>query len=220
MQFSCNSNLWKLHTCVLCRHMFFLVCWTRHCHGNHILLQNPCGGDYFTTFRWCKLNYWWPWVVHLCTQCHTKKRLASPRQNYSINPQAIHVPRGIAHLQWYMYFFFYIASEKLSKLVFILSDFKKFLKEYDQLWLSIMMKFTLGSLSVADNEVHVHMFFSQCAISIHLLSWKTGYITLMVVSGIHYTCKLSVKRNLYHFFRVTFTEIHCIKIIHIWTQIR
>ena len=23
-----------------------------------------------------------------------------------------------------------------------------------------------------------------------------------------------------HFFRVTFTEIHCIKLIHIWTQIR
>ena len=31
---------------------------------------------------------------------------------------------------------------------------------------------------------------------------------------------LSVKRNFNHFFRVTFTEIHCIKMIHIWTQLR
>ena len=27
-------------------------------------------------------------------------------------------------------------------------------------------------------------------------------------------------KETYHFFRVTFTEIHCIKMIHIWTQIR
>ena len=30
--------------------MCFLVCRTRHCHGNQIVLQNPCGGDYFYTF--------------------------------------------------------------------------------------------------------------------------------------------------------------------------
>ena len=27
-------------------------------------------------------------------------------------------------------------------------------------------------------------------------------------------------KETYHFFRVTFTEIHCIKMIHIWTNIR
>ena len=27
-------------------------------------------------------------------------------------------------------------------------------------------------------------------------------------------------KKTYHFFSVTFTEIHCIKMIHIWTQIR
>ena len=27
-------------------------------------------------------------------------------------------------------------------------------------------------------------------------------------------------KETYHFFRVTFTETRCIKIIHIWTQIR
>ena len=53
-------------------------------------------------------------------------------------------------------------------------------------------------------------------LNFHCLSTfcSTFSVLCLDVDKVHWASK-----ETYHFFRVTFTEIHCIKIIHIWTQI-
>ena len=73
--------------------------------------------------------------------------------------------------------------------------------------------------------IDYQMYLWSCK-SLIQLNWIEIIIALILNSAfkfsnsitVSFLSTLSVKSN-YHFFRVTFTEIHCIKIIHIWTQI-
>ena len=64
----------------------------------------------------------------------------------------------------------------------------------------------------------------SCVINLKM-GWVLSFI--LAITSIHpymYTCVTFkvywASKEAYHFFRVTFTEIHSIKMIPIWTQIR
>ena len=49
---------------------------------------------------------------------------------------------------------------------------------------------------------------------------KCTTITISYQLQVHVPVYYTEHQKKHHFFRVTFTEIHCIKMIHIWSQIR
>ena len=73
------------------------------------------------------------------------------------------------------------------------------------------------------NISYVNVYRACVCMYMYVYAHVCTYVCMYVCMYVHVCLYIYVhwaSKETYHFFRVTFTEIHCIKMIHIWTQIR
>ena len=177
--------------------------------------------DWFGFFICVSQNIWEWWACSFWNPCPIHKRLET------VSPHVMTLVKGIgSSLQFYLYVKTHTCYVCLCVHLYCrmasgqLPDSPRSRSRLSPTGSAITLSpsWQRGLQKCLPRKVSAPFFLPPCPNFFILLSqyWSRGTWapTIYCIRHINWASK-----ETYHFFRVTFTEIHCIKMIHIWTHV-